>query len=183
MFDFGYWNRIRTTYSTWLETCLMQDTRFYLAWTQLKKFSCHLLWRRFFQEITEIQSVTAGLALHYTRKPSVLQSSSFQIAVNLLNSNRAIFQDQCCNFYWLLQEKPVDKRAMQLHLLGVIVCPAAMMVDDSGTQKFFGRPHILWRSFVREIIPCPLSITFSGTQKNFGGPHILWRSFVREILP
>ena len=58
----------------------------------------------------------------------------------------------------------------------------------------FGGPHILWQSFVREIVPVTLgnfwmtssdtlkNFQISGTYKNFEGPHILWRAFVREIM-
>ena len=57
-------------------------------------------------------------------------------------------------FYWLLQEKPVSKRAMQLLLDLVISLPCCCD---------FGQPHILWRSFEREIyldhsVQCPLDI-------------------------
>ena len=72
------------------------------------------------------------------------------------------------DFYWLLQEKPVDKRPAHFGFgFWWPVYPAA-----------------LWRSSVWEIMLWKLGkvlITLSGTWEIFGWSHILWRSFLWEV--
>ena len=130
-------------------------------------------------------------------------------------------------FYWLLQEKPVDKRPA--HFGWWQVCPATMATHFVAVffvgnntlttqynifwdlEKFWRATHFVavfcegnypsdawgeriyhdqiddlmlwWPNWCPDWSRWPNSISFSRTLKIFWGPHILWRSFVREIIP